>query len=216
MSTPNKSTPNKLGLTITIPKTVFSYPCNYSIDRFVPLTVIKDKCGMDASMVWQSADGDLTHLTGVYSNELISAPIKATGCFANVGFHVSSKVDTYLGQSNDEHGFPAQMALNGPGEMVLYQVFVYGFKPWTVAPCSGFQITHSVEDIGNGKFKVTTTKEGKAVRFRHSINASDGIVVEEPVEYSSEAGQGRAIVVQIVQSGGINPAILVKADLCIR
>ncbi|MEX3638270.1 hypothetical protein [Paraburkholderia sp. BR14320] len=210
------STPNKLGLTITIPKTVFSYPCNYSFDHFVPLTVMKDKCGMDVQMLWESADGNLMHLAGVYSNELISAPIKATGCFANRGFHVSSKVETYLGKSNDEHGFPAEIALTGPGEMVLYQVFVYGTKPWTVAPCSGFQITHSVTDIGDGKFKVTTTKEGKAVRFRHSIDASEGVVVEEPVEYSSEAGQGRATVVQIVQRGGIKPAILIKADLCIR
>ncbi|MGF6961874.1 hypothetical protein [Paraburkholderia youngii] len=210
------STPNKRGLTITIPKTVSSYPCNYRFNHFVPLTVMKDKCGMDVQMLWDSADGNLSSLTGVFSNELISAPIKATGCFANLGFHVSSKVDTHLGQSNDEHGFSPLIALTGPGEMVLYQVFVYGTKPWTVAPCSGFQITHSVTDIGNGKLKVTTTKEGKAVRFRHSIDASEGVVVEEPVEYSSQAGQGRAIVVQIVQRGGIKPAILIKADLCIR
>jgi len=210
------STPNKLGLTITVSKKVLSYPCNYRFDHFVPLTVMKDKCGMDVKMVWDSADGKLSNLVGMYSNELISAPIKATGCFANRRFHVSSKVETYLGESNDEHGFSPLIALTGPGEMVLYQVFVYGMKPWTVAPCSGFQITHSVTDIGNGKFKVTTTKEGKAVRFRHSIDARDGGIVEEPVEYSSEAGRGRAIVVQIVQSGGIKPAILIKADLCIR
>jgi hypothetical protein len=212
MSTPR----NKLGLTITVPKRTLSHPCNYRFDHFVPLTKLKDKCGMDVQMLWDSADGNLSSLSGVFSNEIISAPITATGCFADRHFHVSSKVDTYLGRSNDEHGFPAEMALTGPGEMVLYQVFVYGSRPWQAAPNSGFQITHSVTEIKPGRFKVTTTKQGMAVRFRHSIDASEGTVVEEPVEYISEAGQGRACVVQIVEKGGINKAILVKADLCIR
>jgi hypothetical protein len=197
------------GLTIQVPppQDVFSFPRNYTVVSFVPLTRM-GRCGLETTMTWESGDGEGGHLRGVFSSEMVEVKL-FTGCFLERQVHVSTSLDTSVGTASDEHGFPVEWVDGQEGKAVAHQVYVYSSPSQgalQAAPNSGFEIVHEVERIGGSRFKVTTTVIGKAVVVYPSVGKEG----EKGVGYSSEAGHGGARVVQVVEDGRI------KADLCIR
>lgn len=201
-------------LTIQVPKVTFSNPCNFRIvGRPATGQLHTEKCGMDVRMEWDSADGNHMSLTKVHCNEIISEPLAWSGCFLGTRFHVSSSIEGHNGWSCDSHRFPAERALAGPGMIKLHQVFIYAHgNGWKAAPNSGFEITHVVEKIAEGRYMVTTTKTPAHVRIARYIQPGGSDIVQTNEPLISDAGVGHAGVIQVVERGGLKPELLIKAE----